>query len=211
MTSKQTDPHQKPTLWKRIWKRPASRWLLGIPLGAYIMFMLGAAAVVGSEVAIYATGTEQFCTSACHSMERFTAPEWRDSPHNSSPSGVRATCSDCHIPHIYPQKLLVKTKAGIKDAYHELMGTISTAEKYEAHRARMAEQVWAYMIETDSRECRHCHSEDHFDLGKQQEEAIRAHLEGVATGKTCIECHKGIAHKTPDEVQEELVSGSVPE
>ena len=201
--SKHTDPNHKPTLWSRIWKRPVSRWLLGIPLGAYLMFMLGAAAVVGSEVAIYATGTEQFCTSACHSMATFTTPEWRDSPHNNSASGVRATCSDCHIPHIYPQKLFVKAKAGIKDAYHEMKGTISTREKYEAHRARMAEQVWDYMIATDSRECRYCHSEDHFNLAVQQEEAIKAHLEGVETGKTCIECHKGIAHKTPDEILEE--------
>ncbi|MGB5261369.1 MAG: NapC/NirT family cytochrome c [Gammaproteobacteria bacterium] len=202
--SKQTDPNDKPTLWSRIWQRPASRWLLGIPLGAYIMFTLGAAAVVGSEVAIYASGTEKFCTSACHSMAAFTAPEWRDSPHNNSASGVRATCSDCHIPHIYPLKLWVKTKAGIKDAYHELKGTISTREKYEAHRARMAEEVWSYMIATDSRECRHCHSEDHFNLAKQSDKALRAHLETEGGGKkTCIECHQGIAHRTPDEFLEE--------
>lgn len=201
--SKQTDPNDKPTLWSRIWRRPASIWLLGIPLGAYIMFILGAAAVVGSEVAIYASGTEQFCSSACHSMEAYTTPEWQDSPHYSSASGVRATCSDCHIPHVYPQKIWVKTKSGINDIYHELKGTISTREKYEANRARMAEKVWSYMIATDSRECRHCHSEQHFYLAKQQEESLRAHLESDNGAKTCIECHKGIAHRTPDEFLEE--------
>ena len=207
--SNQTDPNDRPTFWWRVWRRPASRWLLGIPLGAYIMFFLGAVAVVGSEVAIHATGTEQFCASACHSMEAFTTPEWQDSPHYSSASGVRATCSDCHIPHDYPQKLWVKARSGINDIYHELKGTINTAEKYESHRARMAEKVWSYMIATDSRECRHCHSELHFALEKQQEEALRAHLESESGAKTCIECHKGIAHKTPDEILEENASNAV--
>jgi nitrate/TMAO reductase-like tetraheme cytochrome c subunit len=87
--------------------------------------------------------------------------------------------------------------------YHEFMGTISTREKYEAHRARMAEDVWAYMVKTDSRECRNCHSEEHFVLTDQPEKAAKAHVTGPEEGKTCIDCHKGIAHKTPDEIAEE--------
>jgi nitrate/TMAO reductase-like tetraheme cytochrome c subunit len=188
--------------WDRLWRQGGIR-LLGIPAGIYLVFIAGAFSVLGSSVAIHATGSEQFCTSACHSMAAFTTPEWLDSPHNKNASGVRATCSDCHIPEIYPQKLIVKTRSGISDIYHELKGTISTREKYEAHRARMAEGVWAYMEKTDSRECRNCHSEEHFVLQDQPEEAAKAHVTGPLEGKTCISCHKGIAHKTPDEIVEE--------
>ena len=195
-------PADRRNWWDRLC-RPGSKWLLGIPVGAFLLFLAGAIAVIGSEVAIHATGTEQFCTSACHSMQAFTTPEWLDSPHNKNASGVRATCADCHIPREYPQKLIVKTRSGFSDMYHELMGTISTREKYEAHRARMAEDVWAYMVKTDSRECRNCHSEEHFVLSDQPEKAAKAHVTGPEEGKTCIDCHKGIAHKTPDEIAED--------
>lgn len=188
--------------WRGLWRRPECRWLLGIPAGAYAMFALGGLAVVGSEIMIHETGTEEFCATACHSMEAFTTPEWKDSPHYSNPSGVRATCADCHIPHVYPQKLFVKAKSGAWDVYNEILGTIDTREKYDAHRARMAENVWDYMRATDSRECRHCHSEAHFDLNGQSERAARGHRNGAEEGKTCIDCHKGIAHRTPDEVAE---------
>lgn len=195
-------PADRRNWWDRLWRQGGFR-LFGIPVGAFLLFLAGAIAMIGSEVAIHATGTEQFCTSACHSMQAFTTPEWLDSPHNKNASGVRATCADCHIPREYPQKLIVKTRSGLSDMYHEFMGTISTREKYEAHRARMAEDVWAYMVKTDSRECRNCHSEEHFVLTDQPEKAAKAHVTGPEEGKTCIDCHKGIAHKTPDEIAEE--------
>ena len=206
---KNKQPSERRGVWDRLC-RPGSKWLLGIPVGAFLLFLAGAIAVIGSEVAIHATGTEQFCTGACHSMQAFTAPEWRDSPHNKNAVGVRATCSDCHIPREYPLKLIVKARSGLSDIYHELMGTISTREKYEAHRARMAEDVWAYMKKTDSRECRSCHSEDHFVLTDQSEKAAKAHVTGPLEGKTCIDCHKGIAHKTPDEIFEEQQDTKAP-
>jgi nitrate/TMAO reductase-like tetraheme cytochrome c subunit len=90
------------------------------------------------------------------------------------------------------------------------MGTISTREQYEASRASMAEDVWAYMERTDSRECRNCHSEEHFVLADQGEKAAKAHVTGPLEGKTCIDCHKGIAHKTPDEIAEERQIGTAP-
>jgi cytochrome c-type protein NapC len=200
-------PAGKQSRWHRLW-RPGSGWLLGIPVGAYLVFLAGVLATIGSQVMIHATGTEWFCTNACHSMQAFTTPEWRDSPHNKNTSGVRATCSDCHIPQGYPQKLIVKAESGLSDIYHELVGTISTREQYEASRARMAEDVWAYMEKTDSRECRNCHDAEHFVLAEQGEKAAKAHVTGPLEGKTCIDCHKGIAHKTPDEVVEDRQVGS---
>jgi cytochrome c-type protein NapC len=197
--------------WReRLW-RPGNIWLLGIPAGLYLIFFAGALTVIGSEVMIHATDTEQFCATACHSMAAFTTPEWRDSPHYKNTSGVRATCADCHIPRTYPRELIVKARSGISDIYHELIGTIDTREKYEAHRARMAEDIWAYMAANDSRECRNCHSEEHFVLENQEEEAAKAHVTGPEEGKTCIDCHKGIAHRTPDEIVEEQQGSEAPQ
>lgn len=187
---------------RRLWRQPQSKWLIGIPIGGWCLFAFGVVGTIGSEVMIHASGTDKFCAGACHSMEAFTAPEWRDSIHYSSGSGVQAGCSDCHIPHIYPQKLWVKATSGAKDIWGELRGVIGTREKYEAHRQEMAELVWQRMQENDSRECRYCHDSERFDLTRQNEFAARAHQQGLSQGRTCIDCHKGIAHLTPDEAAE---------
>jgi len=191
---------------QRIWRKPKSWWLLGIPVGAWGMFVAGLVSMVGFEVMIHETGTEAFCAGACHSMEAFTAPEYRDSIHYTSASGVQATCSDCHIPHVYPQKLWVKATSGTRDIIGEIRGIIDTREEYEAKRSHMAERVWTYMKETDSRECRYCHNADVFDVAAQSEFAARAHEQGLSQGNTCIDCHKGIAHLSPDEAAVEFAT-----
>jgi cytochrome c-type protein NapC len=77
-------------------------------------------------------------------------------------------------------------------------GVIDTKEKYEAHRAMLAERVWKRMLETDSHECRNCHRADKMDKAKQTEKAQSRHAKARAEGWTCIECHYGIAHAEPD-------------
>ena len=193
--------------WARLW-RPGNKWLLGFPIGAILVFFAGAITLIGSQVALHVMNTEEFCTGTCHSM-KFPTEEWRDSPHYKNASGVRAACPDCHVPRIYPEKLIVKTRAGFVDIYHEILGTISTREKFNANRAELAEHVWDYMKKTDSRECRVCHDEEHFLLADQGEKAAKAHVTGPLEGKTCIDCHKGIAHKTPDEIVEEQQAATV--
>ena len=200
----ESDPNHRPGWWHRLWHRPKNKWLLGIPLGGFAMFVVGSAFVIGSQVAIHYTGTNEFCGTACHSHAAFVDPEWKDSPHYKNPTGMQAGCHDCHIPKEYPDLLFVKTKSGILDSYGEFVThVISTREKFEANRARLAEEVWAYMKSNDSRECRSCHKDKNFILANQKKEAAKAHVEGPKEGKTCIDCHKGIAHKTPDEVAEE--------
>jgi nitrate/TMAO reductase-like tetraheme cytochrome c subunit len=200
----ESDPNHRPGWWRRLWHRPTNKWLLGIPLGGFAMFVVGSAFVIGSQVAIHYTGTNEFCGTACHSHAAFVDPEWKDSPHYKNPTGMQAGCHDCHIPKEYPDLLFVKAKSGILDSYGEFVThVISTREKFEANRARLAEEVWAYMKSNDSRECRSCHKDKNFILANQKKEAAKAHVEGPKEGKTCIDCHKGIAHKTPDEVAEE--------
>jgi cytochrome c-type protein NapC len=98
--------------------------------------------------------------------------------------------------------MLAKVMAS-RDLFHEILGTINTHEKYEAHRKEMAEEVWAKMKATDSRECKSCHSFQHMDFSEQDRFARKKHENAPDRGQTCIDCHKGIAHKMPQGIEEE--------
>jgi nitrate/TMAO reductase-like tetraheme cytochrome c subunit len=65
----------------------------------------------------------------------------------------------------------------------------------------MAENVWASMRETDSRECRNCHTYESMDLTLQDRSAKKKHSQErlAESGKTCIDCHQGIAHSLPED------------
>ncbi len=68
----------------------------------------------------------------------------------------------------------------------------------------MAEAVWARMKANDSAECRRCHSVAHWDLSLHKPRARAQHRDMAKNGETCIDCHKGIAHKAVhQEVEEE--------
>ncbi len=155
---------------------------------------IGIAFSIGSTTTLQATNTVEFCTS-CHSMQ-WVKEEWMDSYHYQNASGVRAECADCHVPHSLGPKLYAKVLAA-KDVWGEIMGTIDTKEKFEQHRWTMANRVWAKMEATDSRECRDCHTFEAMDLSEQEKQSRKKHKRAEERGETCIECHKGVAHKRP--------------
>ena len=141
----------------------------------------------------------EFCGGACHSMKAFTLPEYRQSAHYANNSGVRASCSDCHVPHGYPEKLWYKAKAGVRDIVQETRGVIATAELYEKERWRLANSVWDEMKANDSANCRYCHLITPDTVAKQKSTAQKMHKMVLEKKGTCIDCHKGVAHKEPEE------------
>ena len=98
---------------------------------------------------------------------------------------------------------MVRKVRATNELFHKIMGTISTKEKFEAKRLELAEHVWASMMANDSRECRNCHSYEAMDFHKQQRRAQEKMQEGLKEGKTCIECHKGVAHKLPADYEDD--------
>lgn len=76
-------------------------------------------------------------------------------------------------------------------------------EKFEAKRLELATHEWDRMKKSDSRECRNCHSFDGMDTEKQKNRASKMHKIAQSDNKTCIDCHKGIAHKKPKNMPEE--------
>ena len=133
----------------------------------------------------------------CHSMQ-IPYNEYKESLRYKNASGVQAICADCHVPKAFGPKMVAKVIA-VKDVVHEILGTIDTPEKYEQHRWDMANRVWDKMRATDSRECRSCHDFDNMDLSEQDRSARKRHSTARDEGKTCIDCHKGVAHEEPDD------------
>ncbi len=166
---------------------------------ALLLLIVGAIGMGMFNWGLAKTNEMEFCTS-CHSM-KINFEEYKETMHYRNTSGVQATCSDCHVPKEFFPKLWAKVMAA-KDVYHEIMGTVDTPEKYEALRWNMASRVWAKMEANDSRECRTCHEFSDMNLDEQDRSARKRHSRAVDKGDTCIDCHKGVAHKEPDEPEE---------
>uniref|UniRef100_Q07J15 Cytochrome c-type protein n=1 Tax=Rhodopseudomonas palustris (strain BisA53) TaxID=316055 RepID=Q07J15_RHOP5 len=171
-----------------------SRWSL-----VAVALVAAAAGVVawgGVNTAMEATNSLEFCTS-CHVMRDNVFQEYKKTVHYTNRSGVRAICSDCHVPRDWIHKVERKLTA-TKELYHWALGSIDTREKFEAKRHELARHEWDRMRANGSRECRNCHSFEAMDFHKQNAKSAKAMQEAMKAGKTCIDCHKGIAHTLPD-------------
>lgn len=191
--------------WARLWSRPNSKWLLGIPLGGFAAVAVGAAGLGTMNYALQKSSETEFCY-ACHSHEQFIKPEYEASSHFNNQAGVQAECKDCHLPDMEKEWFAYVTKKIIvsKDIVPELMGKISTREKYEDFRPHGAEKVWRTYKENDSKYCRNCHSIENMDLEAQDRFASRRHSTAEERGQTCIDCHYGIVHELPENAREIL-------
>ena len=151
----------------------------------------------GLNMGMEYTNRSEFCIS-CHEM---TIPfeELKKTVHYKNRSGTSVQCADCHVassktPTDYMFKSFQKIMAA-RDVIGHIKGTVDTPEKFEAYRLTMAERVWERMIARDSKECRNCHQFETMDPDKQKDRSVVKHEGAIEDGKTCIECHKGIAHK----------------
>lgn len=180
--------------WKVI-RRPSVHYSLGfLTMGGFTM---GIMFWGGFNTALEFTNTEEFCTG-CHEMRENVYAELQHTIHFTNRSGVRAKCSDCHVPHDWTDKIARKMQAS-KEVWGKVFGTIDTREKFEAKRRELAEREWARLKANDSLECRNCHNFDYMDFTRQSKRASEQHSTALAKGeKTCIDCHKGIAHQLPD-------------
>jgi len=155
----------------------------------------------GFNTVVEATNTMTFCVS-CHEMRDNVYVEYKETIHYSNRTGVRATCSDCHVPRDWTHKMVRKVQA-TRELYGKVMGTIDTKEKFEAKRLHLARREWARMKSVDSRECRNCHGFEGMNTEAQKPRAKRAHELAQRDNETYIDCHKGIAHKKPEGMTEE--------
>ena len=163
-------------------------------------FIAGVLAWQGFNTAMEATNTLEFCIS-CHEMRDTVYQEYKQTIHYSNRTGVRAICSDCHVPKDWTHKLIRKAKAS-GELWGKLVGSIDTKEKFEAKRMELATHEWERMKSRDSVECRNCHTFDAMSPELQRKTPYKKHMKAKETGKTCIDCHKGVAHQLPKGYEE---------
>ena len=189
-------------LVRRYWRTltsPSAHYSLGfLTIGGFVGGILFWG---GFNTAMEFTNREVFCIG-CHEMRDNVYQEIQPTIHFTNRSGVRAICSNCHVPHDWTYKMARKMQAS-KEVWGWLFGTINTREKFLAKRKELAEREWARLKANDSLECRNCHDFQAMDFTRQSKRGADAHSRSLASGsdapdKTCIDCHKGIAHRLPD-------------
>jgi cytochrome c-type protein NapC len=181
------------SLWQRfIEQKP---WAKFLEIEALVLMIVGGLVVIGGRASIEHTNTIEFCVS-CHEMKNNNFEEYSHTIHARNRTGVKATCSDCHVPHEFADTVVRKVKAA-NDVFQHFAGRIDTKDKFEEHRLELAKRVWLRMKETDSRECRNCHDAAAMEPMMQGKTAQKQHLKLADGSKTCIDCHYGIAHKEP--------------
>jgi cytochrome c-type protein NapC len=195
---------KKPGILCRLWRtlrRPSAKWSV---LALLVIGGIGGVIFWGAfNTGMEATNRLEFCIG-CHEMRDNVYQEYKQTIHYSNRFGVRAICSDCHVPHDWTAKVIRKIKAS-KEVWSKLTGYVDTREKFEEHRMEMATSEWERMKSRNSLECRNCHSFEAMDGNPQDGKDAQSpttynkHMKAKADGQTCIDCHKGIAHHLPKE------------
>jgi cytochrome c-type protein NapC len=187
-----------PSVLDQTWiflRKPSSKYSV-LTIGL-ICFYLGILFWGGFNTGVDATNKLEFCIS-CHEMRDNVFVEYKKTIHYTNRSGVRAICSDCHVPKEWSHKLWRKIQAS-QEVWGKITGIVDTPEKFEARRMKLATSEWERMKASDSRECRNCHSFEAMRDTKEKQVVYAIHMKGKDKGKTCIDCHKGIAHLLPRE------------
>jgi cytochrome c-type protein NapC len=191
----------KPGILKRTWiflKKPSAKYsLIGI---ATVFFFAGIIFWGGFNTAMEATNRLEFCIG-CHEMRDTVYQEYKTTIHYANRTGVRAICSDCHVPRDWGHKMLRKIQAS-QEVWGKLTGYIDTQEKFESHRMELATHEWDRMKASGSRECRNCHNFEAMSGVVQKQSVYNKHMKAKDEGQTCIDCHKGIAHHLPKEYRD---------
>ncbi|MGN7612460.1 NapC/NirT family cytochrome c [Magnetococcales bacterium HHB-1] len=187
------------SLWNALWT-PSAKFSLGLLL--IVGFVAGGIFFLVFHFTMNATNSMELCVS-CHEMDG-VYEEYKETVHYKNRTGVRATCADCHVPHgktfgQWLTKIGVKATVGSKDIFNHLIGTYPDKASFEKARWKMAQDVIAHMKENNSRECRHCHDFEAMQFDEQNKSAAKKHQKATKEGKTCIDCHTGIAHEEPED------------
>ena len=178
-------------------RRRAVAWAIVIGV------VLGVIGVGATNSMVHWSGSNDFCSSACHSMQ-WVAEAYRRGPHYATHTGTTAGCSDCHIPYHssepgafqYVGMLLFKAKSGTRDVIGELRGVIDTKEKWEQARGAYSEEVKSWMEQNGSLTCRGCHDLTRMGGDEASPMLVKKHARLAKAGPVvCLDCHMDVGHK----------------
>ncbi len=177
---------------------------MGLPIfkkAVVITFIIGGiagiVAALGAEEMDRQTTTDEFCTS-CHAMQTYIADAetYKASAHQTTASGVRAGCADCHIPKGLVSATYTHVVNGVSDLWGQTRFDYEDPKVWKAEKARLAHAVRDWFRGNDSVTCRGCHEEA--SIKPQRKRGQRQHEEARETGMTCIDCHYNLVH---DEIE----------
>jgi cytochrome c-type protein NapC len=94
-------------LWATL-KKPSAKYSLLALLA--VGFVSGVFFWGGFNTAMEATNQLEFCVS-CHEMNDNVYQEYKKTIHYTNRTGVRAVCSDCHVPKDWSHKMIRKIQA----------------------------------------------------------------------------------------------------
>jgi len=166
-----------------------------------IAFIIGG--IIGVFVALIAeevdrmTTTDEFCTS-CHAMQVYIVDDetYKNSAHQTTVSGVRPGCADCHIPKGLVAATYIHVVNGAGDLWGQFRYDYEDPAVWDARRAHLADSARSWFRENDSITCRGCHEEA--SIKPQRKRGQRQHQEARTKNLTCIDCHYNLVH---DEVE----------
>jgi nitrate/TMAO reductase-like tetraheme cytochrome c subunit len=140
------------------------------------------------------TSTDAFCTS-CHAMQTYIADTetYKTSAHQTTTSGVRPGCADCHIPKGLIPATYTHAVNGISDIWGEISLDYDDPAVWHAEKARLAYATRDWFRANDSVTCRECHEQD--AIKPVRKRGQRQHKEARETGMTCIDCHYNLVHE----------------
>src|SRR5512142_2623038 len=121
-------------IWEHLRSRYKSRGRALVAMAALVVVMIfiGVALVIGGAAGLAWTETLSFCTG-CHEMRDNVYAEYKGTIHDQNRAGVRAICSDCHVPR-EPVALIKRKMAATFELIGHFRGVIDTKEKFEAQR-----------------------------------------------------------------------------
>jgi cytochrome c-type protein NapC len=135
------------------------------------------------EESFAATGDADFCES-CHSMQPFVAANADNSHGGNNDYGIKAECTDCHLPHDNAVNyFFTKVETGVHDIWVETFGNPEDID---------------WLSKTEHREefvydsgCLTCHSE--LESATADEKEHDDYFAGRTTSK-CSTCHEEVGH-----------------
>jgi cytochrome c-type protein NapC len=104
--------------WAKL-RKPSVKYSLLTLLGCG--FIAGILFWGGFNTGMEATNRLEFCIG-CHEMRDNVYQEYKQTIHYSNRTGVRAVCSDCHVPKDWTHKMIRKIQAS-KEVYGKIMGS----------------------------------------------------------------------------------------
>ena len=168
------------------------KWLplLGVIVGGFAGLLLA----IGAEEMDRFTSTDTFCTS-CHAMQSYIAEAetYKLSAHQTTSSGVRPGCADCHIPKGLISATYTHVVNGISDIWGEVSLDYQDPEVWNTEKARLADAARHWFRDNDSITCRECHEEASIKPARQRGQ--QQHKEALESSMTCIDCHYNLVHE----------------